>query len=261
VGTTNNTASPGAALRLYLWVTVASKVTLVWLWAHHPLLSLAVFVVPELWLALNTVVPNASGLGPVVRRFAAQGREVCRTIDDGPDPGTTPALLDLLEAHQAKAVFFLIGVKAARHADLVRMIASRGHELGNHTHTHPLAFFWCAGPGRTAREIDGCSDAIEAAAGLRPRFFRSPAGIKSVFMFGALARRRLTYVGWSGRGLEHWSSGPEGPVGRLIRKVRPGAILLAHESGTNARIRTDVIAGLLTHLSREGYRCVLPPAA
>ena len=237
-----------------------SKVPLLWLWPHYPLLSLAVFMVPELWLALNTVVPNASGLGPVARRFAAQGREVFLTIDDGPDPKTTPAVLDLLDLHKAKAVFFLIGGKAARHADLVRMIAARGHELGNHTHTHPLAFFWCAGPGRTAREIDACSGAIEAAAGLRPRFFRSPAGIKSVFMFGVLARRKLTYVGWSGRGLEPLSSSSDGPVGRLIRKVAPGAILLTHESGTNSKIRTDVIAGLLAHLSREGYRCVLPPA-
>jgi peptidoglycan/xylan/chitin deacetylase (PgdA/CDA1 family) len=261
VRTPINAAPPSATFRLYLWVTVVSKVALVWLWPHHPLLSLAVFAAPELWLALNTVVPNASGLGPVARRFAAQGREVCLTIDDGPDPQTTPALLDLLESHQAKAVFFLIGVKAARHPDLVRMIAGRGHELGNHTHTHPLAFFWCAGPGRTAREIDACSDAIEAAAGLRPRFFRSPAGIKSVFMFGALARRGLAYVGWSGRGLEHWSSSPEAPLGRLVRKVEPGAILLTHESGSNSRIRTEVVAGLLGHLSREGYRCVLPPAA
>lgn len=253
-------ASPSAAFRHYRWITVASKLPLPWLWTLHPALALAVFAAPELWLAFNTVIPNASGLGPVARRFAARGKEVWLTIDDGPDPETTPALLDVLDRHKAKAVFFLIGVKAARHAELVRMIASRGHLLGNHTHTHPLAFFWCAGPGRTAREIDACSDAIEGAAGIRPRYFRSPAGIKSVFMFGALARRNMAYLGWSARGLEHWSSSSEKPVGRLVGKVGPGAILLTHESGTNAGVRTDVIAGLLAHLSREGYQCVLPPA-
>lgn len=250
--------SPPTGIRHYRWITVVSKAPLLWLWAPFPYLSLAVFVAPELWLMYHVLIPNASGLGRVRRRFAAQGREVCLTIDDGPDPRTTPALLDLLDSHEAKAIFFLIGNKARRNPDLVRMIAARGHELGNHTDTHPLGFFWCAGPGRTAREVDACSEAIGEPAGARPRFFRSPAGIKNLFIFGVLAQRQLAYLGWSGRGLELGCSRPERPLRRLIRKVEPGAILLAHESGPNLGVRAAVIAGLLKHLSGEGYRCVLP---
>ena len=173
------TADSSARLgpHLYRWITVLSKVMLWWLWSPFPHFSIAVFVAPELWLVYHTLVPNASGLGPVRRRFPARNRDVWLTIDDGPDPRTTPVLLDLLDTHGAKAIFFVIGEKARRHPELVRMIADRGHVLGNHTDSHPLGFFWCSGRGRTEREIDACTASIVAAAGIRPAFFRSPAGI------------------------------------------------------------------------------------
>jgi peptidoglycan/xylan/chitin deacetylase (PgdA/CDA1 family) len=249
-----------ARFRSYRWTTVVSKLALVLLGARFPYLSLAVFVAPELWLVYSVLIPNTSGLVPVKRAFAATGREVWLTIDDGPDPETTPALLDSLDSHGAKAVFFVIGEKVRRHPELARLIAQRGHELGNHTQSHPLAFFWCAGGARTAREIDGCCDAILEATQVRPRFFRSPAGIKNLFLCGVLARRGLAFLGWSSRARELGYSSPERPLRRLVRGVKPGAILLTHDSGPNAKVRAEVIRGLLAFLSAEGYRCVLPPA-
>jgi peptidoglycan/xylan/chitin deacetylase (PgdA/CDA1 family) len=245
-------------IRQYQWITVLSKACLPWLWVPFPRLSAVIFLAPEAWLAYQTTVPNASGLGRVTTRFATRDPVVWLTIDDGPDPRTTPAVLDLLDSFRARAVFFVIGERARRHPDLLRMIADRGHELGNHTQTHPLGMFWCAGRRRTEIEVDACSDAIESAVATRPRFFRSPAGIKSPFLFEVLARRRLTFLGWSGRGRETGCSSPERPLQRLVRRVTPGAILLTHESGSDSRVRLAVIAGLLEFLSRRGYRCVLP---
>ncbi|MGD1030773.1 MAG: polysaccharide deacetylase family protein [Opitutaceae bacterium] len=254
----NEAHPPWAALRRYRWITVLSKLPLVWLWPRFPGLALAVFVAPEVWLVVQTLVPNASGLGPIITRFATQAREIRLTIDDGPDPLTTPELLDRLDSHGARAVFFLIGRKARSHPDLVRAIAARGHEIGNHTDSHPLCFFWSAGPRRTAAEIDACSSAIGGATGKIPRYFRPPAGIKNLFLFGALARRRMSLLGWSGRARELGCASPERPLRRLARAVRPGAILLVHESGRNPRVRLAIIGGLLEHLDREGFRCVLP---
>jgi peptidoglycan/xylan/chitin deacetylase (PgdA/CDA1 family) len=258
VNTRIDALSPSAPLRLYRWSTILTKLPLLWSWPRFPYLSLAVFTAPELWLVYQTLVPNASGLGRIKTRFATQVREVWLTIDDGPDPRTTPALLDRLDSHGAKAIFCLIGENVRRHPGLARQIAARGHEIGNHTDTHPLGFFWSSGPRRTAAEIDGCSKAVVEATGKTPRFFRSPAGIKNLFLFGILAERRMAYLGWSGRAREFGHSSPERPLRRLIRAVQPGAILLTHESGGNPRVPMSVIEGLLQHLSREGYRCVLP---
>jgi peptidoglycan/xylan/chitin deacetylase (PgdA/CDA1 family) len=94
------------------------------------------------------------------------------TFDDGPDPEFTPRILEVLAANHARATFNLVGWNAVRHPELVRAVIAAGHELGNHTWTHlDLA----QQPAReTQRQLDlGCR-AIEAAAGVRPRWFRPP---------------------------------------------------------------------------------------
>lgn len=258
MNTRTEALTPSEALRRYRWITLLSKLPLVLLWPRFLGPCIAAFVAPDLWLLYEMLVPNASRLGRIRTRFATQAREVWLTIDDGPDPRTTPALLDMLESHGARAIFFVIGQKARSHPDLMRGIAARGHEIGNHTDTHPLGFFWAAGPRRTAEEVDGCTNAIAETAGSKLQFFRSPAGIKNVFLFGILAKRRMAFLGWSGRARELGCLSPERPLRRLVRAARPGAILLVHESGGNPNVRLAVIEGILKHLGREGFRCVLP---
>ncbi|HVW21973.1 MAG TPA: polysaccharide deacetylase family protein [Opitutaceae bacterium] len=241
-------------------MSVGSKVALAALPPAAAPLALAVFVLPELWMLWQLFAPNASGLGPLVRACPAAGGQVVLTIDDGPDPATTPALLDLLGAHGAKAVFFVVGEKVRAHPGLARAIADHGHELGNHTDRHAAGAFWCFAPSRIAREIDRCADAVEAAAGVRPRFFRAPAGIKNPALFVQLEARGLAYLGWSARGRDAVSPEPARPIGRLLRGLRPGAVLLTHESGRNAPVRLAVVTGLLREMERRGLRAALPPA-
>src|SRR5690606_7457875 len=104
--------------------------------------------------------PHILRLWPRRPPFPTDRRQVWLTIDDGPDPLTTPRVLDLLDAHRARATFFVIGQKAARHPSLIAEITRRGHTLGNHTHNHPLASYWIAGATRTGREIDACNAAL-----------------------------------------------------------------------------------------------------
>ena len=99
-------------------------------------------------LCAGTLNPNSRIFGPIESRC---GSGVWLTLDDGPDPLNTPAILDLLDAYGVKATFFVIGEKAEQHPDLIREIARRGHQIGNHTWSHPQASFWCHGPIRTYR--------------------------------------------------------------------------------------------------------------
>jgi peptidoglycan/xylan/chitin deacetylase (PgdA/CDA1 family) len=167
-------------------------------------------------------------------------------------------MLDLLDRHGAKATFFAIGEKASAHPELVAEICRRGHTVGNHTQTHPLAAFWLAGPRRTAREVDACDAALQRAGAAVSPWFRAPAGIKTFFLRRVLADRGRVLVGWSARGRETFSASPAAPLRRLQRNIRPGAILLVHESATNGAARVALLTALLEHLSATGYRCVLP---
>ena len=223
-----------------------------------PAAGLALWFGPDALLAYHLFVPSAQGLVRMPRRFATGRREVWLTIDDGPDPDDTPRILELLAAHGARATFFVIGEKAARHPDLIRAITAAGHEVAHHTHTHPLASFWCAAPARVGRELDAGLGALRAA-GVRPPRFRPPVGIKNLWLAWALRARGLTCVGWSARGLERWPGDAAQVADRALRGVAPGAILLLHEGPcVPAAIRVEAIRLVLERLREQGYQCVVP---
>lgn len=183
--------------------------------------------------------PNSGWLGAVIRHT---GGELLLTFDDGPHPESTPALLDLLDARGVKAVFFLIGENARRHPDLTREIARRGHEIGNHTLTHPQASFWCAGPWRTAHEIRECQAVLEEITGVTPRYFRAPVGHRNLFTHPIAAACGLRVVGWSRRG---YDADARVPADTVISRVLPGLgagdIVLLHEGRADAAEIADAV--------------------
>lgn len=228
------------------------------LWPKHPGISFLLFTCPDIWILSGILIPNSTWLAPIARRFVTETKEVWLTIDDGPEPATTSRMLDLLDKHSAKATFFVIGRQVARYPELAYGISKRGHSLGNHTHTHPVISFWLAGRERTACEIDDCQTALNLAGVGRVAFFRPPAGIRTFFIPSVLAERNSHLVGWTGRGREQLAATTEKPLKRLKRHVKPGSILLLHESGKHADHRVALLSGLLDYLAANGYRCVIP---
>src|SRR5690606_28017045 len=136
-------------------------------------------------------------------------------------PADTPEILDLLDQHGARATFFVIGDRVAQWPYLVSEILRRGHEIGHHTHTHPTGTFWFASRSRVHRELDEAL-AVLSPAGARPARFRSPVGIKNVFLASALRKRRLYCVGWTIRSGDCLGRSPEDVVVRVMRRVRAG---------------------------------------
>lgn len=135
------------------------------------------------FLLAGTLDPSSRIFGPIKTRC---GTGIMLTLDDGPDPESTPAILDLLDKHGAKAVFFVIGKKAVAFPHLITEILKRGHMIGNHTWSHPQSSFWCHGPIRTYREIARCQEAIEKISGVGPVFFRAPVGHHNLFVHPVL---------------------------------------------------------------------------
>ncbi len=241
-------------------LVVVTKLSALALWlAGLPLpWALAVFLLTDGAVIYALFVPRSRFLFPVFTRFQTNHSEVWLTIDDGPDEHDTPLLLDLLDRHQAKATFFVIGARAARHPALVAEIQRRGHEVGHHTHTHPLAFFWLFPPARVHRELDDALVTL-GQVGVRPSRFRTPAGIKNLFLAAALESRGLTCIGWNVRSSDTFARDPQTVVKRVIRRVRPGAVILMHEGPRLApRVRVEAISQLLAALTARGFRCIVP---
>jgi len=186
-------------------------------------------------ILFGTLIPPFPLFGKLIKRTpdlppgVATPDSVLLTFDDGPHPEFTPQILELLDEYETRAVFFVIGEKAAQHPDIIRDIAARGHLIGNHTQTHPSHRFWRIFAREAAAEIDECQRTIETLTGTRPIMFRPPVGMHNPFVFDALQRRALPCIMWSHRGFDTTSRDIATIVKRLTDTTAPGAILMIHD--------------------------------
>ncbi len=166
----------------------------------------------------------------VVWRGPREARGVALTFDDGPSPEHTPRVLDLLDEAGVKATFFVIGKKAAAHPEIVRDIAERGHAVGIHSHVHDR-LLTLRSPDTVGDDLAEAIATVEGITGLRPTLFRPPVGLTSPRIARALEWFDLVVVGWSVRGLDGLSGAlPERVAGRILPKLKDGAIVLLHDA-------------------------------
>lgn len=206
-----------------------------------------------------TLVRNARWWGPVTTQFSTKKREVWLTLDDGPDPEETPRILEVLKAFQVQATFFCIGCRVEAWPALARAIVEAGHDVQNHTFSHPAFSFWAAPPGRAQREIRRGSAAIYAATGQWPTLFRTPAGLANPFVHEAAASQNLRMTGWSAAGQDGIRHDPDRVVSRIGASARPGGIVLLHENllpGMRPGQRAATLARVLEELERRDLRVV-----
>lgn len=157
-----------------------------------------------------------------------EGQKILLTFDDGPEPETTPLVLDVLQRHHHRAIFFLIGEKVERHPEIVKEIVKRGHIVGNHTWSHsPWANF--RGSSHLEREISKTDDAIERACGIRPVLFRPPLGVTPHFLRSLMRKTGHTVVGWDVRSLDTRDVPRSKVLRRIESRMRDGSIILLHD--------------------------------
>jgi peptidoglycan-N-acetylglucosamine deacetylase len=244
--------------------------------ALHAGAAVGALAAPALWpWALGAVVANhavitAAGLlprttllGPNMVRLppaARARREIALTIDDGPDPKVTPAVLDLLDEAQVKATFFCIGWRARQHPALCREIVARGHRVENHGYAHSNAFS-LFGPTRMRRDIAAAQAVLADATGRAPRFFRPTAGLRNPFLDPVLSSLDLRLAAWTRRPYDTRDGRPERVLQRLTRGLAPGDILLMHDG--HAALAPDgrpvilsTLPMLLLTLQEQGLRPV-----
>lgn len=243
----------------WLWLVLASQllVAAVW-WQYGWTLGLPAMLLSHLLLCWGVLWPQSALYSPVLVRLplAADDRRVWLTIDDGPSADTA-ALLDLLDAHGAKATFFVVGERAQARTDDVHEIIRRGHGIGNHSATHPQAWFWALGPGRMATEIERTQQILQAITGQAPHWFRAVVGMANPFVAAPLKKLGLARVAWNARGFDGVATAPQRVVSRIEASLAPGAIVLLHEGAPDGR-NLETIGLLLQRLDALGYRTVLP---
>ena len=192
----------------------------------------------------------------VSTRGPAAGQALYLTFDDGPNPDHTPALLELLGQHGAKATFFLIGREAERHPRLVQRIVEEGHALGNHSYTHPQ--FHALSHQEQWREVERADRVLSAFDGRRDHGFRPPRGVFSprLALRFAANRRKLLY--WSYDTLDYQGREPSELAQRLrALPPRAGDVMLMHDDSACSR---QLLEQLLPEWKQRGFTFPALPA-
>jgi peptidoglycan/xylan/chitin deacetylase (PgdA/CDA1 family) len=207
-------------------------------------------------LAYGLGDPQATLLGPALVREPG-AYEAALTFDDGPSPDTA-RILDILRANRVHAVFFLCGANAERYPELVRRIRDEGHQIGNHTYSHP--YLYLMSREKIAAEIDRTQDALEKISGRRPTLFRPPYGVRWFTLWPLLRERGLTMVMWNDRGYDGRLNA-EGVARTTLAQLTPGAIILLHD-GFETRVleKSDraatvgALPAIISGMRKAGYK-------
>lgn len=181
------------------------------------------------------LVPSVAAIGALRTRLlptlsgVSDCRHVALTFDDGPDPASTPIVLDALAGLGVRATFFVLGSRLAEYPELgARAVADR-HELAVHGWTHRPHLLRC--PFAIADDLARTVATIEASAGVRPRYWRPPHGIPTGAGLWAARRLGLRAVLWSADGRD-WRADatPASVFDGISDRLAPGAVVLLHDS-------------------------------
>lgn len=197
---------------------------------------------------------SASGASKPATWFSVNvdGPYIAMTFDDGPSPETTPRLLDILKQRNIKATFFMIGQNAERNPAIVQRILAEGHEIGNHSWTHPQLSK--LSDDRVTEEINKTQAAIKSACGYTPVLLRPP--------YGAITARQkdwiekqfgLSVIIWSVDPFDWKRPGASVIEQRILAGARPGAIILSHDIHKQT---VDAMPATLDALAAKGFKFV-----
>ncbi len=182
--------------------------------------------------------------------FEEEGR-IALTFDDGPVENTLK-ILEVLDKYNVKASFFCIGKNIEKYPEIFKLILEKGHFIGNHTwsHTRKMGFISAE---KMVEEITKCDEICYRIGGVRPSTFRPPFGIINPKTKRALAITQHKVIGWNVRSYDAIISSENLILKRVIRKIKPGDVILLHDTN---ELTVEILEQLLLFLRSNNYRPV-----
>lgn len=195
----------------------------------------------------------------VVTLIKTSQKVAALTFDDGPDPETTPAVLDSLARHNVHATFFVVGHRAEKSPQLLQLMAAQGHELGNHSYSHNYLQFKKNDIAIFQSEIERTNAIITLATCRTPTLFRPPGGYLSDRLVKYVNEYPMTVAYWTWlQDPKDWRVGKKGEAiaQHVVSNIAPGQIIILHDGADNSLETARAVDLLLTRLIADGYRFV-----
>ena len=164
---------------------------------------------------------------PFIIRGPRDTRRIAITFDDGPSPGVTEKVLQALSQNRAKATFFMIGNRIKESPNLAREVQSQGHEIANHSYTHP--FLSRLSTETVKQELEKTQNIIEETMNVKAHWFRPPYGAFKVSQAPIATALKLNIVIWSVDPQDWARPGINVIHRRIINQTSGGDIILCHD--------------------------------
>jgi len=191
----------------------------------------------------------------IYRKNENEYMKIALTFDDGPHPRYTPKILDILEEYGVKATFFVVGVNAEYYPDTMEKIIEKGHEIGNHTYSHPHVS--CLNSETLEREVEKCESAIYGLTDYKTKLFRPPEGMIDADVRTVLRSLDYKVILWD-IDTQDWANTPPDKISDyVVENVTSGDIILMHDYVAHNSPTPDALRSFLPKLLEKGYHFVV----
>ena len=191
----------------------------------------------------------------IYRKKENEYKKIALTFDDGPHPRYTPQILDILDKYGIKATFFAIGINADRYPDTMEMVINRGHEIGNHTYTHPHVDRLDA--STLYDEIEKCENALFNHTDCKTKLFRPPEGMIDGYVKSVIKQLDYKVILWDIDTMDWAHTPPEEIADKVISKVSSGDIILMHDYISHYSPTPEALERFIPILLEKGYKFVV----
>jgi len=176
-------------------------------------------------------------------------QKVVLTFDDGPHPTETLKILDVLDRHQIKAVFFMIGKYVTQYPEIAKEVANRGHQIGIHSQNHQWNFGFLS-VKKLEVELIQCQNEIENVTAVKPILFRPPFGVTNPRVAKAVKNLGLRTIGWNIRTFDTATKSSSTIISKVVNQVKPNSIVLLHD---RVEVTTEILPTLIEKVIGMGF--------
>lgn len=206
-------------------------------------------------LCLSVKSDNSDFDVDIYRKHENESKKIALTFDDGPHPRYTSQILDLLDQYNIKATFFIVGVNATHYSDVLAEINNRGHEIGNHTYSHP--HISRVNQTTLKREIEECEETIYQLTDCKTKLFRPPEGMIDSALLNALRNLDYRIILWDIDTRDWAHTSPNDIAEQVINKVSSGDIILMHDYIGKNSPTCEAMKIFIPVLKEQGYQFVV----